>query len=93
MLNTYQVSVGASAVKLIDVPPGPVTVVLTNTGTAAVAIGTTANVTATTGGLIPATNGVVTLANPTGTSAKGYTLYGIAAGGTNAVGIFLVTAS
>lgn len=86
MINTYQVSVGASAVKLLDVPPGPAAVVLTNAGTAAVAIGTTNAVTATNGGVIPV-NGTVTI--PGFAGSKSIALWAIAAGGTNPVGIFV----
>lgn len=91
MITPSQVSVGTSIVKLVDVPSGPCSVVLTNSGTAAVAVGTSStNTTATNGGVIPV-NGTVTLNGYPG--SKGITLYGIAAGGTNPVGIFISTAS
>lgn len=90
MINTYQVSVGTSAVKLLDVPAGTNSVILTNTGTAAVAVGTSNAVLATNGGVIPV-NGTVAL--PGFPSSSKVTLWGIAAGGANPVGIFISTTS
>lgn len=86
MIVTSQASVGVSAVKLVDVPPGPCTVTLSNTGTVAVSVGTANTVTATNGFAIPP-NGVVNIPGNPGSAPV--SLWGIAASGTNAVGVLV----
>lgn len=97
MLNLTQVDLAANtAARLCTVPPGPVTVVLTNTGTAAVAVGVADTVTATNGttpnftpggALIPV-GGSVTISGYPGSA--GVTLFGISTAAAN-VGVFIST--
>lgn len=88
MITTSQVFVPASTstVKLVDVPPGPCTVVISAIQSgAAISFGTaSANLTATTGALVNAGQSV-TLQIPAGSKAQ--TLYGSGVGGTAIAGI------
>ena len=83
MITINQVSIGASATVIAAVPPGTTAVVLTNTGTAPVFVGTGGGVTTANGLGVPP-NGVVTI--PGFPGSKGVTLYGIVASGTNPIG-------
>lgn len=83
MITINQVSVGTSATVIATVPPGTTAVVLTNTGTAPVFVGTGSGLTTTNGLGIPP-NGVVTI--PGFPGSKSVTLYGIVASATAPIG-------
>lgn len=87
MIRTEQVFISASPTtsKLIDVPPGPATVILSAIGSgAAVSFGPDATtLTGTTGAIVNAGQSV-TIPIPAG--AKSQTLYGTGIGGTAIIG-------
>lgn len=83
-------AVAESAVPIATVPPGVVSVIISNTGANAVTIGTSSTVTTTSGFPLPAGATVTVPGYP---GSTGVTLYGIAATGTNNVGVILSTAS
>jgi hypothetical protein len=82
-------TVTTSALAVCTVPPGACTVVLSNTGTNAAAIGTSSSVTSSTGFPLPA-GATVTI--PGFPGSKGTTLYAISSG-TATIGAIVSTAA
>ncbi len=94
MLKPYQVFLAASptVTKIVDVPAGPCTVILSALGSgAAVSVGTSSTGTTSTNGAI--VNAGQTLPIPVMPGSGPVTLYGTGIGGTAIIGIMISTSN
>lgn len=91
MINTgVATTVGTEATAIVTVPAGPCVLVLSNTGTGTVLIGTSDALDTTNGNGFPLPAGA-TITVPGYPGSNGVTIYGISAADTNVVGALIST--